>query len=47
MHEQMPRWSLKSVDDVEAEVEAQCARLCRRIEDNKVATSACLVLSAI
>ena len=37
----MTRGSLESVGDVEAEVEAQCAKLCRRIGD-EVAKSACL-----
>ena len=33
VREQMTRGSLESVGDVEAEVEAQCAKLCRRIGD--------------
>ena len=33
MREQMTRGSLENVGDVEAEVEAQCATLCRRIGD--------------
>ena len=40
MREQMTRESLESVDDAKAEVEAQCANLCRRIGD-EVAKSAC------
>ena len=39
VREQMTRGSLESVGDVEAEVEAQCATLCRRIGD-EVAKSA-------
>ena len=33
VREQMTRGSLESAGDVEAEVEAQCAKLCRRIGD--------------
>ena len=40
VREQMTRGSLENVGDVEAEVEAQCATLCRRIGD-EVAKSAC------
>ena len=40
------RGSLESMDDVEAEVEAQCAKLCARIGD-EVAKAACYSLSVI
>ena len=40
VREQMTRRSLESVGDVEAEVEAQCAKLCKRIGD-EVAKSVC------
>ena len=40
VREQLTSVSLGSVSDVEAEVEAQCAKLCRRIGD-EVAKSAC------
>ena len=42
----MTRGSLESVGDVEAEVEAQCATLCRRIGD-EVAKSACYMMAGL
>ena len=42
MREQMARESLESVHNVETEVEAECAKLCRRIGDD-VTKSACYV----
>ena len=44
VREQMTRGSLESVGDVEAEVQAQCAKLCRRIGD-EVAKSACCMMA--
>ena len=46
VREQMTRWSLGSVGGVEAEVEAQCAKLCWRIGD-EVAKSACWMADLI
>jgi hypothetical protein len=46
VREQMTRGSLENVGDVEAEVEAQCATLCRRIGD-EVAKSACYMMAGL
>ena len=46
VHEQMTRGSLESVGDVEAEVEAQCAKLSRGMVD-EVAKSACYFMAGI
>ena len=46
MREQMARGSPENVGDVEAEVEAQCAELCRHIGD-EVAKSACYMMAGL